>query len=147
MLLIVPNLNYAAGAPTSADVTAPVLTSPTAVKTGETTGAGNVTTDEGNGTLYFVVTQSSTSPTAVEVQAGLDHLGAAADDSGNQTVTATGTQNVTSTGLTDSTTYYIHYQQDDDSLNSSTVVTSGSFTTDAVTVGNVYIHRKRRRRG
>jgi len=146
MLLVVPNLGYAAGAPTAGDSTPPVLTSPTAVKTGETSGAGNVTTDEGEGILYWVVTQSSTGPTIVEVQAGLNHLGAAADDKGWQDVVATGAQNVTSIGLTPSTVYYIHYQQDDLTINNSLVVTSGSFTTDAVTIGNVYVHRKRRRR-
>ena len=146
MLLFSANLKYAAGAPATADVTPPNLTSPTASKTGSTTGAGNVTTDEGEGILYFVVTQSSTSPSVVNVQAGLDHLGAAADDSGSQAVTATGVQSIITTGLSPNTTYHIHFQQDDEVPNNSTVVTSASFTTDALGVGhNFHLNRRRRR--
>ena len=146
MLLIVPNLNYAAGEPTTADTTAPVLTTATGVKTGATTGAGSVTTDEGNGILYFVVTQSATTPSAAQIIAGQDELGAAADYSDSQAVSATGVQPVSASGLAGATTYYFHFVQNDDLLNTSNTITSGSFTTDVVTIGNMYIHRKRRRR-
>ena len=114
------------------DVTAPVLSSPTGTSTGATTASGTVSTDEGNGTLYWVVTQSATTPSVAQIQAGNDHLGAAADDSGNQSVVATGVQNASASGLTTETTYYFHYQHQDAATNDSTVAASSSFTTGAV---------------
>ena len=113
------------------DVTAPVLSSPTATATNSTTGSGSVSTDEGNGTLYWVVTTSATEPSVAQVQAGQDHTGSAAADSGSQAVSGTGVQNVSGgfTSLTAATTYYAHYQQQDAATNDSEVVASSSFTT------------------
>ena len=113
------------------DVTAPVLSSPTGVATGATSANGTVSTDEGNGTLWWVTTQSATGPSVAQVQAGQDHTGAAADANGSQSVSFTGVQNISATGLTGSTAYYHHYQQEDAATNDSTVVTSAQFTTDA----------------
>lgn len=115
------------------DVTAPTLSSPTDASTGSTTGSGSVSTDEGNGTLYWVVTQSATSPSAAQVKAGQDHTGSAADDSGSQAVSGTGVQNVSGgfTGLTASTGYFAHYMHEDAATNQSTVSSADGFTTDA----------------
>ena len=113
------------------DVTAPVLSSPTGTETGATTASGTVSTDEGNGTLYFVVTQSATSPSVAQIQLGQDHTSSAADYDNSQIVGGTGTQNVTASGLVAATTYYLHYQHADAAANDSTVATSTSFTTDA----------------
>ena len=44
------------------DLTAPVLSNESDVKTGDTTAALSVDTDKDNGTLYWVVTQSVTQP-------------------------------------------------------------------------------------
>jgi hypothetical protein len=115
------------------DVTAPNLSSPTATKTGATTASGSVDTDEGNGTLYWVCTESGTAPSVAQIQAGQDNGGSAAADDGSQAVSGTGTQNISVTGLNPSTTYYIHYQQQDAATNDSTVVSSSSFTTDSDT--------------
>lgn len=121
------------------DATAPSLSSASATATGSTTADGSVSTDEGNGTLYFVVTTSSTAPSVAQVQAGQDHTGAAAVDSGSQAVSGTGVQNITGgfTGLAASTVYYAHYQHQDAATNDSTVVSSASFTTDAPPAGGV----------
>jgi len=124
-----------------ADVTAPVLTSAAGTHTGTTTASGTVSTDEGNGTLYWIVDQSATPPSVAQIQAGQDSGGAAADDSGNQAVSTTGTQAVASTGLSDATTYYFHYQQVDSSTNDSTVVTSNSFLTGAVASTRIFDER------
>ena len=113
----------------SSDTTAPVLTSPTDTANGATAGDGSVTTDEGNGTLYWVVTQSATSPSVAQIQAGQDHTGSAADDSGSQSVSATGVQNASATGLTASTTYYFHFQHQDAATNDSTASSADGFTT------------------
>lgn len=111
------------------DVTAPVLTSPTATATGATTASGTVDTDEGNGTLYWVVTLSATGPSAVQVQSGQDDAGDPAAASGSQAVSATGEQSVSVTGLIAGVAYYIHYQQQDAAANDSDVVSSAEFTT------------------
>lgn len=115
------------------DETPPTLSSASASATGQTTGSGSVSTDEGNGTLYWVVTTSSTSPSAAQVQAGQTHTGSTAVDSGSQAVSGTGVQNVSGgfTGLTASTTYYAHYCHVDAAANESSVATSSSFTTTA----------------
>lgn len=120
-------------APTAGgDVTAPTLSSPTAVETSDTTADLGVDTNEGNGTLYWVVTQSSTGPSAAQVKAGQDHTGSAADDSGSQAVSGTGTQAISggATGLTAETTYYAHFMHEDAATNQSDVETSASFETD-----------------
>lgn len=121
-------------APKSAgsDETAPTLTSPSGTQTGATTADLSVSTDEANGVLYWVVTQSATTPSIAQVQAGQDHAGAAGADSGSQSVSTTGTQNAGATGLTAETTYYAHFQHTDAASNDSAVVTSASFTTAAV---------------
>lgn len=106
------------------------LTSPTGTQTGSTTATGNVTTDQGSGTLYWVVSTSATPPSVAQIQLGQDSTGAAAAASNNQPVSATGVQNISATGLTASTTYYAYYQQHD-AAGDSTVVASASFTTSS----------------
>jgi len=102
-----------------ADTTAPILSLPTGTKTGSTTASGTVTTDEGNGTLYFTATTNATE-TAATIKTG-----------SSQAVSTTGVQNVTFTGLTPSTVYYAHYVHDDAASNESNTQHSASFTTDA----------------
>lgn len=111
------------------DVTAPVLSSPTGVDTSQTTADVSVTTDESNGTLYWVVTQSATAPSALQIQAGQDHTGAAAAAAGNQAVSGGGVNSASVTGLSDTTTYYAHFQHVDAAANESNLVTSASFAT------------------
>ena len=108
------------GASLAADTTAPVLSLPTGTKTGSTTATGTVSTDEGNGTLYFWATENATE-TAAAIKASGD----------SQAVVATGVQNVSFTGLTAGTTHYAHYVHDDAASNESNVVTSTTFDTDA----------------
>lgn len=114
-----------------ADTTAPVLSNPSATATGQTTADLAVDTDEGNGTLFWVVTTSSTAPSGAQVATGQDHTGAAAADSGSQAVSGTGTQSANATGLMSGTQYWAHFVQDDTAANRSDVESSGSFTTDA----------------
>lgn len=119
------------------DTTAPLLNAAAASATGETTAAGSVATDEGNGTLYWVVSTSGTQPTASQVKAGNMHTGAQAAASGSQAVSSTGTKNVSASGLSASTAYYFHFMQEDLAGNQSVVRASAAFTTDAaVTPGN-----------
>ena len=110
----------------------PILTSPTAVKTGESTADLSVTTDVGDGTLHGVVSTLSTPPSVAQIQAGQDSSGSAAPWSGNQAVVATGVQNQSATGLLPGIVYFYHTQHKDALLNDSAVVTSASFVTDGV---------------
>lgn len=118
------NITYTSTASAPVDTTAPTLSSATGTKTGTTTASGSVSTDEAGGTLYYLVSTSNTA-TAAAVKAGA-----------SQAVSTTGVQNVSLTGLTASTTYYLHFLHRDAATtpNDSTVLTSGSFTTDAVAV-------------
>lgn len=127
--LTLSGAGWQSGGTWASDTTAPTLSSPTGAANGNTAMTGSVSTNEGNGTLYWVVTTSSTSPSAAQVQAGNDHNGAAAPASGSQAVSATGTQNISDNGLTAGTTYYVHYSHKDAANNSSTTSTSASFTT------------------
>ena len=115
------------------DGTVPVLSNATAAATGQTTASLSVDTDEGDATLYWVVTTSASAPSGAQVAAGQDHTGAAAADSGSQAVSATGTQSISggATGLTEGTAYWAHFVQDDAAANRSNVASSASFTTEA----------------
>lgn len=126
----------------SADSTAPTLTSPTGTQTGQTTADLSVSTDEGNGTLYWVVSDSATPPSVAQIQAGNDSTGSAAAASGNQAVSGTGTQSASATGLTAATTYYAYFQHQDAASNDSTVSASSSFTTAAVTIKGIQLSLK-----
>lgn len=121
---------YGLAAPT--DVTAPTLSSATASVTGANATLG-VTTNEGNGVLFWSVDTSSANPHPDQVRLGLTSTGAAAAKSGSQTVSSTGAKTATATSLP-AGTYYVHWMQDDAAGNSSSVVTSASFTVAAATV-------------
>lgn len=118
------------------DTTAPTLTSPTGTATGSTTATVGATTDEGNGTLYAVVTTSATAPTKAQVKAGQNAAGTAANWSGSVAVSSTGAKTLNATGLTASTAYYAHLMHEDAATNQSNVVSSTSFTTSAGSSGS-----------
>lgn len=113
------------------DTTAPVLTSPTGTQTGPTTATVGATTDEGNGTLYAVVTASATAPSVAQIKAGQNESGAAAVWSGSVAVSSTGAKTLNATGLTASTSYYAHLVHADSAGNNSNVVSSAQFATAA----------------
>ena len=118
------------------DETAPILSDPSASETGATTAIASVTTDEGNGDLYVVITQSATPPTAQQVYDGEDHEGNPADFAGSTEVTGVGVIGpVGIVGLDPETTYYAHFMHEDAAGNRSEVVSSASFETDAASTG------------
>lgn len=116
--------------PAAGDTTAPVLTSPTGVATGATTATVGATTDEGNGTMYAVVTTSATQPSVAQIKAAQDHTGAAAPWGGSVAVSSTGAKTLNATGLTFGTVYYAHVVHTDAAANDSNRVSSSAF--DAV---------------
>jgi hypothetical protein len=101
------------------DVTAPVLTLPTDTSTGTTTASGTVTTDEANGTLFFIASTNATETVAI-IKAG-----------SSQSVSTSGIQNVTFTGLTETTTYFAHFVHTDAAGNNSNVSNATGFVTDS----------------
>lgn len=116
---------------TNVDEVAPTLSSATDVKTGQTTADVGVDTNEANGTLYSVVTTSSTSPTAAQVKTGKDNSGVTATYAANQVISSTGTKGFSVTGLTAATAYTAHFMHEDALGNQSTVVKGDGFTTDS----------------
>lgn len=112
-----------------ADVTPPTLSSPSGAG-GTLTCSGSVTTDEANGTLYTVATDSTTAPTALQVEAGQDHTGAAALRVVSQAVSASGSQAVASGAVT-AGTRYLHFMHKDAAGNRSSVASSAAFTVSA----------------
>ena len=103
------------------DVTPPTLTSPSGTATTSTTATGSVSTNEANGTLHRYVSTNASESAATVKAASL-----------TTTVTATGVQNVSFTGLTANTTYYAHYVHRDAAGNDSAVSSSASFLTPAL---------------
>lgn len=101
------------------DTTAPTLSAPSATKTGANTATGSITTNEANGTLYYLASTNAVE-SAATVKAGA-----------SQAVTATGAQAVSFTSLPPSSTLYGHYVHRDAAGNDSTVANSASFVTDA----------------
>lgn len=113
-----------------ADITAPVLSSPTDVKTGSTTADVGATTDSADGTLFVAVTPTSTPPSSAQIIAG---SGGGIVVANSASVSSTGVKAVGVTGLTASTSYFGHSVHRDAASNVSNVVTGDGFTTDAAT--------------
>ena len=90
---------------------------------------GSVYTNKNTGTLYAVATLSSTKPSVAQVQAGQNHLGAAAKYSTSQSVTTYGLQAVQASGLASYTEHYWHFQHKDAGGLDSTVITSPAVRT------------------
>ena len=125
-----PSLGAYETAGTVADTAAPVLSQVVDAADGTSAMTASVDTDEGTGTLYWVVTTSATAPDAAEVRAGQDHVGAAAVASGAQPVPVhlPGTQGISASGLTGGTTYHLHVMQEDWAGNRSAVASGDGFT-------------------
>ncbi|MEL6952854.1 MAG: SwmB domain-containing protein [Pseudomonadota bacterium] len=119
---------------TAPDFTALVLTAPQAAANGINAATGSVTTDEAGGTLYAVLSTSTSAPSAANIAGGQDHTGATAAWSGSQAVPSIGIQTLAPapSGLTADTTYTLHLMQEDAGENRSDVVSAASFTTDAI---------------
>lgn len=124
----------------TSDSTAPTLTSPVGTTTGSTTATIGATTNEGNGTLYGVVTTSVTQPSVAQIKAGQDHTGASSVGTPKSVaVSSTGAKTISVTGLTASTAYYAHLVHTDAATNNSNRVTSAQFTTDAPPVTDLIV--------
>lgn len=99
---------------------APVLSAPTASATSSLTASGTVTTNTATGVLRYMASTNAT-----ETEATLFSAGAEVQ------VSSTGAYTVSLGGLTPSTTYRMHFCQEDEFGVRSNVVTSAQFTTPA----------------
>ncbi len=118
----------------TADTTDPVLSLPTDAANGTNAATGTVTTaNDANGTLYWVVSTSASAPNAAQMVAGQMHTSAPGADFGAQSVTATGLQNITASGLSAGTPYFTHYMHRDAAGNDSNIATADGFTTTTST--------------
>lgn len=73
-----------------------------------TTALVRITSDRNGGTLYWVITGSATVPSIAQIKLGQDHTGAAAVDAGTIAVAYIGEQSIAATGLSVSTSYWVH---------------------------------------
>jgi hypothetical protein len=112
-------------APAAADTTSPTI-SVNSVGSLTTTGGTYSTQSNETGTVKWMVTTSSTTPSKSAILAG---TGGVAFGSVSVTAGVTATAGVT--GLSPSTTYYVHAYAIDGSANESAPITSSSFTTAA----------------
>ena len=94
----------------------PVLSLPTAVTTGVSTGLGSVTTDTATGYIYYLVSLN-VNETVATIKTG-----------STVAVTTAGINTVSVTGLEASQAYYIHYLHVDGAGNDSNAVRSSQFT-------------------
>lgn len=117
----------------SSDTTAPTLSSAADSANGSTGASISVSTNEGNGTLYWYISTSSSPPSAANLKSGSGAVVA-----GNQAVSGTGTQNASPTGLTASTAYYAHFLHRDAAGNDSSIASGDGFTTSS-SIGNLRV--------
>lgn len=112
------------------DTTSPTLSSPNAgTPTSDGSTGASVSTNEGNGTLYWAVVTDGGSCTDAQLKAGSGG-NIVSGKSGNQAVSGTGTQTIPNiTGLTSATAYDIKFLQRDvagnDSSQASADLTTG----------------------
>lgn len=100
-------------------ITTPTLSAATAAANGPSAFTASVSTNVGSGTLHWLVNQTATTPTPTAVRSA-----------NSQPILATGDQNISGSGLTANTTYFIHLLHRSASGNDSGIVTA-SFTTAA----------------
>jgi hypothetical protein len=123
--------------------TPPVLTSPVDTVNGPTAATGTVTTDIGNGTLYWeVLLTADSTPTAGQVKLGLKSDGVTPGASvGSQAVGGTGVQTLSPapTLLTPATGYKIVYMHQSAAGGQSDVSVADGFTTANVLLGTLIV--------
>ncbi|MEQ8552368.1 MAG: BspA family leucine-rich repeat surface protein, partial [Cyclobacteriaceae bacterium] len=110
------------------DLKAPVLSGLTITDFSDSSADIDISVDEAS-TLYYVLTESSITPSASNILAGLDDLGSPASSSNNYSVAAS-SHNYSISSLDPLTNYFIYWIAEDGVGNLSSIV-SNDFTTDA----------------
>lgn len=117
--------NSASVTVTSDDAIAPNITDLTATISPQNQATLEWSTDEANGTAYWVCTTSVTVPSPAQIKTGQNHLGSVAEASGAQSVTTTGEQSTEPVdGLQNGGSYSFHLMQEDESGNTSETLTT-----------------------
>lgn len=96
---------------------------------GATTGSGFINPGTNEGTVFWVVTDSVTTPETAEIQAGQDDQGSPAADSGSVALTTVGQIEVNASGLLSETEYFFHFQYRGPGGEDSAPITTNGFTT------------------
>ncbi|MEM9433523.1 MAG: PKD domain-containing protein [Pseudomonadota bacterium] len=115
--------NSAAVTVTGTDLTIPILSGVSASVSG-TSATLSWSTNEGEGTAYWVCTSSSIQPTVTQIAAGQDHTGAPGDASGTQPVTAPGAQADQTISNVPAGNYHFHLFQRDVAANESAIAST-----------------------
>lgn len=108
--------------PYNPDSTAPILSSSSVTVTGTTTATASISTDDGNGTLYFLASGNATE-TSSAIKAAL-----------SQSVTAVGAQSISLSALDANTQYYLHVVHRNAASLDSSVATVGPWRTQDVPI-------------
>lgn len=90
--------------------------------------------------IYYVVTQSNTVPSVTQILAGQDHLGAAADASGDFQFNTNTNANEVITGLDEGTLYYVHFLAVNNAGSHSEIATEDEttgVTPPSITAANI----------
>lgn len=106
----------------------PTLSNSTASSIGTDGGEGHVDTNIGLGSLYWIVTTSTTTPNEQQIKDGKRANGNPADDSGVVNVSTNGTQTVSANGLTVGSVYTFFWVQE--TTDGFSNIASASFSTD-----------------
>jgi hypothetical protein len=101
------------------------LSSPALASYADVSATGTVTSDTAGGTLYGAITNTSATPTAAQIKAGGGNV-----VSHTSITAASGSNSVTITGLTASTTYYGPWFVENNGSDSNIVGLATSFTTN-----------------
>ena len=117
------------------DTAAPTLSSPTGAQDGTTSSQADisVSTNDGTGTMWWIISTSATPPSVAQIQAGQDSTGSAAAKSGSAAVSASGVQSFTASSMTNGT-YFSYFQQRDVAGNDSAVSASASWVQTLSTI-------------
>lgn len=103
-----------------------VLTLPTEADITDTTVTVGCTTDLAVGVLYYYIGTSATAPSKTDLK-----LGTGADAAGFIVSPGIGIETFAATGLTQSTTYYTYFYQEQTGTSGSDILESGSWATIA----------------
>jgi hypothetical protein len=109
---------------------APALANGVAYSYGSTTAILSIDTDDPTGTLYGILSASSTEPTAAQIRAGQNNTGTAAEGFSSRAMTSIGKKALWLSGLPAGATLYPYWTQRDEN-NLDTVFSGSPITLDA----------------
>lgn len=125
--MILPKIGLRVLSGNSAALSAPTLTS-----TEPTSATFEITTDVDSGTLYLTLSNAAGAPSKAQVRDGLNADGSDAPVQTSATVSASGVQTITVTGLTTGVRYYPHFVHQNAEGGLSAIASASSFKPSVV---------------